>query len=473
MKKVSLSLLLLLLSVCFSISYSQSVTTGIFSGINFSDIHGTNTGGKWSSKPGPSEGLSLGYSFGKTIGIQTGIGFSAVSYEHKSQYYQYPPVYFDLNSVSPLKMSFLPFYYGRTEMDFTFVRIPLLLTVSVPSALQFNMRAGMLFSFVRGNTTNPGYSAYPDYYSYNDFYYSIENFKKRDFGFLFSSGISYPLNDHTDLSLNFNYVTGRRKVMDNSSMRHGASEITLGVDYNFLKKNKHPVSSGIASDSASNGVTVTYIAGLNYSWSSFEEGAEKYSPFVGPSLGFSVNFPLGHNVFFVTGVSFERKGYALKDSSESFYRYQEQGNQEYWVNTKVITDYAVVPLLISLPLGKSPGIFFNTGPWLGLKLNSRTVGEAYSEINTGSVYRLSKNVVYDDIENVVNDYDIGWMFSGGYSVLVFNSYKVDLSAQLSTGFNDMFNKKILSDYDPTSRDQKLKLRTVSIRIGITLPTAKF
>jgi opacity protein-like surface antigen len=463
--KVS-TILLLLLSYC-SISYSQSLTTGISSGINFSDIHGQDAGGKWCSKPGASEALSVGYSFNKSIGIQTGIGFSTVSYEHRTQYYQYPMIDYYLNSRYS-DMLIAPFYYlGSSYMDFSFVRIPLLLTVSVPSALQFNMRAGLLFSFAKGHGSNPNY-----YYYYNSYYSDYKDFKKNDFGFLFSSGVSYPLNERIDLSLNFNYITGRKKFMEFSAMRHGSSEITMGVNYNFIKKEKLNNNSHSQSDSSSNRVSVTYSAGLNYSWSTFDVGSKKYSSLIGPSLGFSVNIPLGHEVYFKTGVTFERKGYALKDSSESFYRYQERGSQEYWVDTKINTDYAVVPFIISLPLGKFPGVFFNTGPWLGFKLNSKTVGLAYNEITSGSVYRYTKNIVYDDIEKVISDYDIGWLFSGGVSFLAFNDCKVDLSAQFNAGFRDLFNSKVLNDIDPSSNEQKMKLRTMSVHLGITLPSGK-
>jgi hypothetical protein len=463
MKKSKPFLLLALLMFCYSVSYSQSFTTGIFSGINFSDIHGQDAGGKWCAKPGSSEGLLLGYSFGKSIGIQTGIGFSSVTYEHKTQNYQYPPIDYYLSSMYPYPIIDPLYYQGGSYMDFSFVRIPILLTLSVPSALQFNMRAGLLYSFAKGRNISSGY-----YYYYS----SPVSLKKSDFGFLFSSGVSFPLNERMDFSLNFNYITGRKKFMEFSAMRHGSSEITMGINYNFIKKNKLKNNSYSQSDSSANRVTVTYSAGLNYSWSTFDVGSKKYSPLIGPSLGFSVNIPLGHEVYFITGVTFERKGFALKDSSESFYRHQERGSQEYWVDTKINTDYAVVPLVISLPMGKFPGVFFNTGPWLGLKLNSKTVGMAYNEITSGSVYRYTKSVVYDDIEKVIDDYDIGWLFRGGVSFLAFKNYKVDLSAQFSAGFRDLFNSKVLTDIDPSSNEEKMKLRSLSVHLGITLPSGK-
>ena len=455
--------LLLFLFLCYSVSYSQTFTTGIFSGINFSDIHGQDIGGKWKSKPGPSEGLSLGYTFNKTIGLQTGINFSTVYYEHKN--IVYPIYYYDIFPSFSSSDMIAPTYYPQSStMDFSFMRIPVLFTVSIPSTLNFNMRAGIIFSFVQSHNSNLGYNYNPS---------GTEEFKKNDFGYLFSSGISYPLNDRFNLALNFNYITGRKEFMNNSTMRHGSSEIIMGVEYNFLKKNKPEINSKSENDSSAEKISITYSAGINYSWNSYNTGTEKYSPLFGPSLGFSVNFPLGHGVFFVSGVSFERKGYAMKDSSSLFYRYMDSGSQKYWVDTKVITDYAVIPFLISLPIGKHPGVFINTGPWLGLKLNARTVGVAYSETQLESVYKTTKNVVYDDIEKLINNNDIGWLFSGGVSLSVLNNYKVDLSLQFSAGFKDLFNNNNLSDQQANSSDgQKMSIRTMTFRIGITLPPAK-
>jgi len=463
MKKSRPLFILLFIFLCYSVSFSQTFTTGIFSGVNFSDIHGQDIGGKWKSKPGPVEGLSLGYTFNKTIGLQTGINFSTVYYEHKN--IAYPIYYYDIFPSFSSSDIAQVYYPQSSTMDFSFVRFPVLFTVSIPSTLNFNMRAGVIFSFVQSHNSNPGY-----YYYYSP---GADDFKKNDIGYLFSSGISYPLNERFNLSLNFNYLTGRKKIMDNSTMRHGSSEITMGIDFNFLKKNKPEIHSESESDSLSENISVTYSSGINYSWNSYDTGTEKYSPLFGPSLGFSVNFPLGHGVFFVSGVSFERKGYAMKDSSALFYRYMNTGNQKYLVDTKVITDYAVIPFLISLPIGKHPGIYFNTGPWLGLKLNARTVGIAYNETHIGSVYKITKNVVYDDIEKLINNDDIGWLFSGGVSLSMFNKIKVDLSAQFSAGFKDLFNKSMLSNQEAISSDgQKMSIRTMTFRVGITLPPAK-
>jgi len=454
---------LLLLALSFSSGcFSQNITTSVYSGINFSDIHGQDIGGKWVSKPGASEGLTIGYAFNKSIGIQSGIGFSSVNYEHRPLYGQYPYIFYDLSSSS--YSSIAPLYYpANSYMDFTFLKVPLLFTVSVPAAVQFNMRAGLVFSFVQNHSSDS-----PAYYSQNP-----DNINEKDFGYLFSSGLSFPISDKMNAELNFNYLTGRKKFMDYSNNRHGYSEITLGIDYNFLKKNRSEGNSRSESDSSSGKVTVTYTGGVIYSWNPFNSGTEKYSPLFGHTLGFSVNLPLGRDVFFITGISFERKGYAMNDSSSSYYRYLDIGNPKSSVDTKIITDYAVIPFLLRLPIDKSPGVFISTGPWLGLKLNARTVGLAYSNSRTVSGYRTTRTVVYDDIERLINDKELGWMFGGGVSLPLPGKYVVDISVQFNTGFNELFNNRVLYELQPAASDErKIRNRTIALRIGITLPPAK-
>ncbi len=446
---------LFLIFFCTSVSYSQNFITGIYSGVNFSDIHGQDFGGKWEPKPGPTQAFYLGYSFNRSIGIQTGINFSTVYYEHKST--SYPVVYYpyDLNDM------IAPYYYPADDkMDFSFLRVPLLLTVSIPSAIQFNMKAGLIFSFMQGHSLN-----------YNNNYYPTEpdNTKKKDFGYMFSSGISYPLSDKIKATFNVSYLTGRKHFLENSNLRQGSSEYTLGIDYEFIKKNKTNINPKSVSDSSSKKVTVTYWGGVDVSWNALDVDREMYSTVFGPSLGFSVNFPLGHGCSFISGVSFERKGYSMNDSSALFFRHMNS-TPMYSVNAKIFTDYAIIPVLFSLPIGKSQKVFINFGPWLGLKLNARNVGVAYNEERSASSYSVMKTVVYDDLERLIKDNDLGWIFRTGVSLPLFNKYKVDLALQYSSGFKDVYNKSLFADQQNLSiQDFVIRNRTISFLIGFTIP----
>lgn len=133
----------ILIVFCYSVSYSQGINTGVYSGVNFSNIHGEDIGGKWVSKSGPVQGFYLGFSFNKTLGIQTGINFTTVYYEHKT--IEYSTVYY------PVEFYGIPpiYYFQRdNKMDFSFLRVPVLFTVCIPSVVQFIMRTELIFSFL-------------------------------------------------------------------------------------------------------------------------------------------------------------------------------------------------------------------------------------------------------------------------------------------------------------------------------------
>jgi Outer membrane protein beta-barrel domain len=437
--------------------FSQNITTGIYSGVNFSDIHGQDIGGRWKSKPGPVQGLYFGWSFNRSVGIQTGINFSTVYYEHRTTY---NPYLFYNNSIYDIG----PVYYypAVDKMDFSFLRVPFLLTVSIPSAVQFNMKAGLVFSFLQDHS----YSNYVYYPSSEP-----DNTKRKDFEYMFSSGISYPLSERFNVSFNLNYITGRKQFEENLNYRHGSTEYTLGINYEFLKKNKIVVNPKSTSDSSSKKVTVTYYAGMNVSSNPGTVDEKKYASITGPLFGFSVNIPLKYGYSIISGVSFERKGYSMKDSSSLFYRYLPNDNHPaYYVDTKVQVDYAIIPILISIPIGKSQKLYLNTGPWLGLKLNARNTGVAYSEYRTQSSYSVRKDVIYDDIEKLIKDNDVGWIFSCGLSLPVVKNYKVDIALQYSTGFKDVFDSSaegnMQSVYNP---DPVIRFNTISLLIGIRIP----
>jgi hypothetical protein len=464
----------LLTIYCQSVCYSQKITAGLFSGVNYSDIHGQEIGGKWGFKPGPVQGFSLGYSFNRTLGFQTGINFSSIYYDHKLSPYdvssQIYPVYYSpsvssyspsISSYSPSISSYSPEIDQSGTTDFRFLRIPLLFTVTVPLEVQFRMRAGIFFSFLQE-------------YSNSIYYPVIEQDKpeKHDFGYVFSSGISYPCTDNLNATFDVGYLTGRKRFIENTGYRHGSSEFTIGFIYSwFIKKNNADIASKSEIDSSSEKITVTIRGGMNYSWNNGSTVTENYSAYIGPSIGFLLNFPLGQGSSFQTGFSFERKGYSIRDSSSSFYRIIKDENQIYYVDTKVQTDYAIIPALLSFPFGKSEKIILSTGPWFGFKLNARTVGTAYNEYHSGNSYQLRKTVVYDDLEKAIKDYDLGWIISCGVSIPIVKNYKVNVALQYSTGFRDVFDTSGLgSKNNPYDPGLIIRNRTFSLLLGFKIPS---
>jgi hypothetical protein len=449
MKKLNVAVLLCFAIIFQSVGWSQGITAGISSGMNLSDIRGQDIGGKWCHKPGPVQGLFLGYSFNKILGIQTGIDLTTIYYDHKVPYRSYL-IFDDFRDIA------YPYYYQADEMmDFRFLQVPLLLTLSFPSVIHFELRAGLFYSHIL------------NYNAGNYSWTGSDILRKNDFGFIYSSGVSFPLNDKFKAILNAGYQTGKKKFLKDFEYRHGSTEFTMGIAYTGFLKNKKSSTLKSESDSASKIYPVMFIGGMNYSWN---RGSKGYSGILEPMFGFSFKFPLGKGTFFQTGFSFERKGYSLKDSSSSFYRYKSEKNQMYDVDTKVQTDYAIIPALLSFSIGKSDLFFLNTGPWLGLRLNSRTVGVAYNDYQSGTNYQLIKTEVYDDIGKLIKSYDIGWIIAGGASVPIFKNYKVDMSLQYSKSFINVFDNPGLHSI---TDDFLIRNGTISFLLGFNIPSSGF
>jgi hypothetical protein len=357
-----------------------------------------------------------------------------------------------------------PYYYPENEkMDFSFLSIPLLFTVSIPSALQLDIRAGFYFSFLHNYSLN------------NNYYSSIgpDKPEKIDLGYIFSSGISYPFNDNFKATFNVGYLTGRKKFLENFEYRHGSSEFTLGVAYSgFLKHKNSQIIAKAMSDTTSGKISVTYKGGINISWNASGTDWGKYSSSVGSSIGFSLNYKLRNMTSIQTGLSFERKGYSFKDSSVFFYRFFHSDNMMYNVDTKVEIDYIVLPVLMNFYFDKSESVYFSTGPWLGLRLNARCVGTALSESRSGSNYALNKTIIYDDMEKLIKGNDFGWIFVGGVTLPFNTKYKVDLALRYSTGFTDVFDQSGIVDKIYRSSGKNIITNgTLSFLIGIKIPPA--
>jgi opacity protein-like surface antigen len=459
MKKSIAFICFVILISCYSVIYSQKTTIGIYSGVNLSDIHGQNNYGKWGSKPGPVQGFNLGYSFNKTFGLQTGMSYSTIYYEHKT--ISYGPIYEDLHYITSPPY----YYYGNEKMDFSFLRIPVLLTVSIPSALQFDLRAGVFFSFLKD------YSL-PYYYYYDS---GISKKDKKGFGYIFSTGVSYPFTDNIKATFNAAYMAGPKKFPEYTEYKHGSSEFTLGFAYTgFLKNKKHPVTTKPLTDTLTSNLTVTYQAGINISRNASRTYKGIYQPLTGSSFGFILDYDFGYNTSIQTGLSFERKGYSLSDSSDLFYRYVRSAHTMYDVDTRVMIDYMEIPLLVNFYLGYSKTVFLNTGPYMDILLNARCAGTELSESRYGGGYNLTKTVVNDDMEKLIHDTDFGWIIGGGVTLPVFKKYKIDLALRYSTGFNDVYNHTENEDYTYRSYGRTfIQNGTVSFLIGIRLPSYEY
>jgi len=451
MRKIeSFVIFIILINCCTPVS-SQKLTAGYYGGVNISDIHGNSTLGKWKFKPGPVQGIYIDYSFNKVFGFRTGIGYSTLYYEHVTNY-QVPPVYYSFSSsILPW-----PYYPGNEKMDFSFITFPTQIRLSVPSVPRLDLMAGVFNSVLIDNNKS--------------YYYESPDPPKEDFGFVYSAGLSFPLDDNFDAAINARYITGRRRMSDYSGTRHGSMDFSLGIAWNGIIKDKTGKIQKQERDTVSGSIYLIYKGSFNVSWNSCEKNAEKYSLNFGPSMGFLVNIRLASNSSLRTGLSFDRTGYSLKDSSDSFYKYYIDDDAYYYVDTKTSVDYLTIPLLINFQIGRQGRFFVSTGPFVGIKMNARCKGIVYyNAINQGS-YSLYKRVIYDDLAGAVRDNNFGWIIGGGIIIPVFNRLAIESGLQYRKGFGEVFDKSYLQETNPHENEETtFQNSSLSIQIGLRVP----
>jgi len=432
-------------------SYSQNLSIAISNGISISDIHGNSGSGKWKFKPGSSAKFTLGYNLNRVIGIQTGLNFMSVYYEHLPYINRTVlPEEFDIMP--------LPFIYPNShnrKMDFSYLSVPAQLKISIPSTPRLHISAGVFYSFLVDYSLN---------------YYSSQEPVKNDLGLLFSTGFTYPLSGNINVLLDFGYMTGKKRFLDNNTFRNGSMDVTFGLSYDGFLKGNPGKSHKESRDSLESRVALTYKAGINLLWNSCSLNPEKYETMRGASLGFLVDYNTNGWLSLQTGISFEKNGYALKDSSNYFYRYYQDANPDYYVDTRIGIDYVMIPVIANALFGNQIKYYVGAGPFLAFKLNAFCTGEAFSSIRSDPRFMMTKTVVRDDIEELVKGTDLGFIIKGGVILPVTKSIKVDLGLQYNKGFRDAGIPHNSEDILNVDRGQTLiKNNSFSFQLGIRIP----
>jgi len=453
---------LALLIIWNSEGFSQKFSAGIFSGLNISDIHGNSYNGKWIFKPGPVQGIFFDYNPVRYIGFSTGINYSTNYYEHK-EYVEpvYPNIEFTTSSSIYLPdswPSFFPSYYQDEVMDFSLVTIPVQLKLTIPSKPALTLSPGVFWSIRT------------DYNVARPFMYEPA---KGDFGFIYSAGLTYPITGDLDLLLRVRYLIGRKDFYESVSYRHGSFDFNLGVTFNGILPQKEKfIASGLENDTSYSRINLLYFAGANFSWNSQKDKGGSYSACPGFAGGFRIDIPIGKKTVFRTGVSFEQTGYALNDSSDVFYGYNIKDDAEYFVNTRTTIDYFEIPVSLKFNIGRKERFFLNTGPYLAVRLNARTTGDAVYEETGSSTYELIRKVIYDDIEKLTKDNDIGWIFGTGWTIPLSGKYGAEVGLRYKTGLRDVFDASVFSGsnlYD--NRKIVIRNRSLSIYLGFKIPVS--
>ncbi|MBN1387634.1 MAG: outer membrane beta-barrel protein [Bacteroidales bacterium] len=467
MKHLPALMMALLLCEGSSVSYSQKLTIGLNSGINISDIHlisDYNYSGKWKYKPGPLQGIFIDYSLNRYLGIKTGADYSTVYYEYHN-YTEIPP-YPILNwsiyssSALPLNSSTLitSWYPVSRWMNFSYLTVPFQLRVTIPSRPQLSLAAGAYYSFLLASD-----------YEYD--YIKDADDEKNDLGFIYSAGLSYPVSERIDAMFNVSYATGRRRMPGFDNYWHGSAAFALGVSYRIIPGRQYDNEE--IFDSINNKIYLAYRGGVNFSWNSSKPDRDKYSFYAGPSLGFNIGYKISRGTYFRTGLSFERLGYVMRDSSDFYHRYSIEGDADYYVTAKVSSDYIVVPALLEFYAGEAKQFYFNTGTYLGFKLNAHCTGKAVEDRSRHGRYKLEETTIYENLEQAIITTDIGMVAGAGLVLQLPGKCNLDIGLQFRQGFHEVYDTDDISEsLRPERGESIIRNSTIALHAGIRLPVYK-
>ncbi|MEE4214804.1 MAG: outer membrane beta-barrel protein [Bacteroidales bacterium] len=453
MKKHYALLMSLIISSLLTATYSQDLSVGFRSGINFSDIHGNFPIGKWEFKPGPSQGFFADYSLTPVISLKGAISYSTVYYEYHPYAggYNIPLA----NMLSSYSQDYVIWHYPIKEMmNFSYLTIPVQLGLTIPSRPALTVSAGAYYSLMVDHTFQN--------------IYSDTEVKKSDIGFVYSTGIGYPFSDRLEASLSLSYLTGRREFIKDSRYRNGWSDVSFGLSYDLVPgKRKH---RGEKSDTLNNNIFLLYRAGTGVSWNSGTVNREKYSPLAAYSVGFDVGIRLSQRMYFRTGLSYDRQGFALRDSSDMFNRYYIEGAADYAVDTRISADYVVIPALLEYQAGEKIKYYFNTGPYLGVKINARTAGKAISFETGEGYYNLEKITVYDDTGSIIFDNDIGWVAGMGLVIPLGGNSMFDIGMKYRHGFSEVYDiKEAEGEHVDSDEGTFIRNSLLTLNFGLRVP----
>ncbi|HDZ40218.1 MAG TPA: hypothetical protein ENH59_00845 [Bacteroidetes bacterium] len=471
MKQSKLLLLVFLLIAFSSSNYAQQISVAFHSGINISDIHDYSYrsyySGKWKYKPGPLEGISLEYSISPVLGIRAGADFSAVYYENHTYIHSYdgwppgpvPCWHLSSSSLLPDYSAIIPYPETRM-MNFSFFSIPVQLRLTIPSKPRINLAAGAYYAFLLDRNHE------------NSYYNNDPETAKNDLGLIYSAGLSYPVSERLAAMFNVRYTKGCRKIPKFEEYRHGSTGFTLGLSYKLFSGEEEN-NKELVQDSINNKIYLTYRGGVNLSWNSGRPAAKKYSLYAGPSLGFNIGFEMSPGTYFRTGLSFERQGYALRDSSNYYHRYFIGDHADYYVNTRISADYVVIPALFEFYTGETIRYYLNTGAYLGFRLNARCAGTAMDEKVWYGIYELKKITVYDNLEGLIQSTDIGLIAGVGMVLPLPGNSSLDIGLQYRRGFYDVYDTNdIPEELRPEQGEALIRNSSVALQVGLRLPVYK-
>ena len=464
----------ILLTVCIcavivtfpEISFSQKLSFGEYTGINFSNLHGNLTSNKWEAKAGPSAGFFAEYKLTRLFSIQAELGFLNQYYEYKN--YKLLPLVPD---AIPLDV-----YYSSltsndiwapfpeiNKWDFSFLRLPLLIRYSTPTRLQLGLGAGVFYSVLmnddlskeeRNTAKKENRNIYPP---------------THEWGYLFSADLSYPVASGLRVFLSGRLSTGQKVFIENYEAKNGANEILFGLKYTPRKSNEMPVSfKGSESDSTFVRCYIKPGGGVAMTWNSDRKRFGNYSDIFGLNAGILFGYRLDKTVSIQTGFQFQQKGYAFRDSSYLSFRYVPNiSSSEQTVDTHVSLNYLTVPLNFSFSIGEPLNFYFDLGIYADFMLNAYSTGTVINEYSVGYNYRLEKRTINDAIEGYYKPVDFGYLTGFGFQFPFKNKMKFDIGLRYAEGFKNILKEP--DQFNLIYDDISFKNSCLSIQFGLLIP----
>jgi opacity protein-like surface antigen len=264
------------------------------------------------------------------------------------------------------------------------------------------------------------------------------------------------------------YFIGKRKFIMDDGMT-GASELAFGVSYTGLFKREN---DRLPNDSALSRLSVTPAIGFVLSRIRKPGHPDSYSPRTSLAPGIRLEYKLGSSMSLISGLSFERKGYHLNDSSYFYYRHALASWTTYQVNTTTDLDYAVIPLMMKLGTGSGTRVYVAFGAYLGIKLNARVTGTADYESSSLYGYYRNRIDVYDDIQGLIKNTDWGWITGAGVEVPLTNEKKLEIGVQYASGKENILEND--GDYGTSlsESDELIRNGSLQIHVGLMIPIRK-
>ena len=469
MKKNLLSVCICALLTIFSVSSSaQKLSFGEYTGVNFSNLHGNLTSNKWEPKAGPIAGIFLEYKLGRLFAVQSEIGFISQYYEMKTyeQVNYYPVGIHYLSSYQPISGSIAPPYYALSNWDFSFLRFPLILKYKTPTRLQLGVGGGMFYSALlnddlsdeeRNTAKKEDHNIYPP---------------THDWGYLFSTDLSYPVTDKLQLFLAGRISFGQKVFIENVEAKNGASELLFGIKYSPGRAQPKTVTDSKLSD-RDNSFNRSYlkpVIGAAMSWNSASEQLGNYSENYGANAGLILGYRLDKTVSLQSGFLYQQNGYAFSGTSHYNHRYatdsKMSGNR---IDSHINFDYLTVPLNLNFSFENRVIWYFDLGMFAGFMLNASCTGTSLDEYQSGSSYRLEKYTLHDAVEGYYKTVDWGYSAGFGIWVPISGDTKLDIGIRYQHGLKNMLKKPVENEFKGILDDRIFKNSSLSLQVGLQIP----